>query len=103
VDWLQKKFENALNQRDAAKEVLTDLGQLVNPNIHGDKKYSVSFFQAQWADQVWVGLDHSEESKEQIEGKKKLAEFWQNEEIMEKYQYVKCCLFEASSTDNDLT
>jgi hypothetical protein len=78
------------------------LVQLVNPNVPGENKYLVNFFRTQWADQVRVGLDHSEESKEQIEGQKKLAEFWQNEEIMESYQYVQCCLFEASFTNNDL-
>jgi cellulose biosynthesis protein BcsQ len=88
VDWLQKKFEHALNRRDTAKKELTELVQLVNPNIRGDVKYSVSFFRSQWADQVRVGLDHSEESEEYVEGQKKLAEFWENEEILENYQYV---------------
>jgi hypothetical protein len=78
------------------------LVQLVNPKVPGENKYSVNFFQTQWANQVQVGLDHSEESEEQIEGQKKLAEFWQNEEIMESYQYVQFCLFEASFTNNDL-
>ena len=88
MDWLQKKFEHALNRRDTAKKELTELVQLVNPNICGDIKYLVSFFWSQWADQVRVGFDHSKESKEYVEGQKKLVEFWENEEILENYQYV---------------
>jgi hypothetical protein len=52
----------------------------------------VPFFQAQWADQVWVALDHSKDSEEQVQGRLQLAQFWENEEILETYWHVQVIL-----------
>ncbi|KAA1092984.1 hypothetical protein PGT21_020031 [Puccinia graminis f. sp. tritici] len=79
--WLRSKFDQALVRRDTEKAVLTELLQMINP--HNNQAYSIDFFRSQWEDQVRVGLqqDDIEEAS-----KKTLAEFFENEDIINAYQ-----------------
>jgi hypothetical protein len=76
----------ALNWSDWEKEVLTNLLWLSNTHVCGKSTFLVWFFQAQWVDQVGIALDHSKDSKEKVQGNLKMAQFWENEEILLSYQ-----------------
>ncbi|KAH9453693.1 hypothetical protein Pst134EA_024562 [Puccinia striiformis f. sp. tritici] len=82
--WLCSKFEQALVRRDREKDVLTELIHMKNPHGNGHTNYTVSFFRAQWADQVRMGL-----TQEDLDdaAEKSLAQFFENEEVIGAYKY----------------
>jgi hypothetical protein len=84
ASWLRMKYDQALNRRDAEKDVITELLQIPNPHTSGHQSYSIQFFRVQWADQVRVALE--QEKEEEVTGKENLARFFENEEILNSYR-----------------
>jgi len=85
IVWLLRKFDHALNRRDTAKDELIQLTKLANPHMRHSVNYSVEFFRTQWEDQVRVGLESGDSEAQELQ-KKKLAEFFENEEVLESYR-----------------
>jgi hypothetical protein len=77
-----KKFENALIRRDEEKKIILELSVIPNPHVSYPANYTINFFRSQWMDQVWIALEQ-EETEEELEGNKNLAEFFENEEVLE--------------------
>jgi hypothetical protein len=72
-------------RRDAEKDVITHLLQMRNPHGNSNQNYTIDFFRAQWDDQVRVGLTQEDFDEA---GNQKLAEFHENEEVIQSLRYV---------------
>ncbi|KAI9619809.1 hypothetical protein KEM48_008421 [Puccinia striiformis f. sp. tritici PST-130] len=83
--WLRQKFLNALRKRDAAKKELKEIFHTLNPYEEGHINYSKDFLQAQWEKQTQRESQRAEDDELRM---KQLAEFFRNEEVLDKTKCV---------------
>ncbi|KAH9460516.1 hypothetical protein Pst134EB_008689 [Puccinia striiformis f. sp. tritici] len=83
--WLRQKFLNALRKRDAAKKELKEIFHTLNPYEEGHINYSKDFLQAQWEKQTQCESQRAEDDELRM---KQLAEFFRNEEVLDKTKCV---------------
>ncbi|PLW31245.1 hypothetical protein PCASD_18064 [Puccinia coronata f. sp. avenae] len=79
--WLRQKFLNALKKRDTAKNDLKILFEKENPYEEANVKYLAQFLRSQWTKQAECKSQHAEDNETRM---KQLAEFFRNEEVLNK-------------------